>query len=212
MSKFIFPLGSECWANDALSMSRLEPYKVYKSPFNGSRVLNYMTGVMPVKLFLDSPGEFRSLYCNTNNWTIVTDGSDIQALNFKLNMRRCHLKKDNLYSFTQEVEPTINKFIEAKHTLVFILDMNDYLWFRDSELWALKSSLGPYLTRTIVCVRVANVQHLDGYSERVGAITTIFGDYQNIAPNGDAKTGYKEFFDANYDRFVAADPSPQAIR
>lgn len=106
----LFPLGSACFVNASLTYNeKLRKYKIFKSPFNGSRLLTN-TGIMPIELFIKDNNEFKSIYCNKSNWNICYDGNDIQGHNDKLNIRRCHLKKENNFSFIPETFASFDEF------------------------------------------------------------------------------------------------------
>lgn len=139
----IVPLGSECYVNAGLGDSILKDRKIYKSPFNGTRIVTNML-FPPVLLFFSSMQSFKKVYCCEKNWQIRPDGNDIQAYNYLLNLRRCHLKKGNEFSFIPEVEKTISFIIENQKDLLFLLDLNDYVIYDADILDQISKQLGNF--------------------------------------------------------------------
>lgn len=142
----MLPLGSACFVNATLTINQqLRPYKIYKSPFNGTRILTDK-GVLPIQVFIEQTDYFKDIYCDQKNWKITKDGNDIQGHNEILNIRRCHLKKDNEFSFMLEVEDAFKQFENNSSRLILLVDLTDYMIFAKPQLESLKKSLSAYNT------------------------------------------------------------------
>lgn len=179
----IYPLGSECYLNHGIDLSMLKQNKIYKSPFNGTRLIGSIYP-NPIMMFFNNRNEFIDIYSDRNNWKIIPDGKDIQSYNYLLNLRRCHCKT-NEFEFIEKSIESIATYEKYKDDCLLVCDINDYFIYDENKL---KQMMEVLSSRNVMVIMrdymlkssIDSISQKTGFIENVTVNTDEFAKRYNI--------------------------------
>lgn len=201
--KKIFPLGSECFVNAGLDGSKLASRKVYKSPFNGTRLLGNRN-LPPVMMFFNMYEDFKYFYCDKNAWKLKIDKKDLQAHNYILNLRRCHLNPKDPFSFIEKCNGAFCEIENNIQDIIFLLDLNDYCIYEKDVLLKVRETLEgkdvkTFVRRNQLKTSFASINKVWGLeptntSKNIGDVLSIFHPIELNVKNSNGILEYNKFF------------------